>query len=600
MPLLRIVAPGQPLRTVRLTKRITSIGASTDSDVVLQDAAFPAVCAHIITDGEAFDMGALDRLDLVVRGKRRRKHRLAHGDRIELGDVQLNFHLLDDLPAASPGAPPAVGADQPALPVVAAYRTLHEFSARLLENYQLDALLESLMDSVIETTRADKGFLVLVENGEPTIKVARNLRRETIELAISQLSDSIVARVTRNRRPVIVSDALADEEFKTALSVVNLKLCSVMCVPLLERGNLLGMIYVGNDRVASLFDQTSLEILTVFSAQASLLIRNALLVEELRLDNRALTERIDALRFGEIIGASPAMQDVFRNVEKIAPTTISVLITGETGTGKELIAREIHSRSPRRAGPFVSINCGAIPETLLESELFGHMRGAFTGAVGTKIGRFQAADKGTLFLDEIGEMPSSLQVKILRALEEKAVTRVGDTKLEAVDIRVVAATNRALEEAIRAGRFREDLYYRINVVTLHLPPLRERGEDILLIAKYILGKATVEYGSKVRGFSPAAVVAMRRFPWPGNIRQLENCIRKAVVLAQKTLLSPEDLGIREESLPAVLPLDQAREEWQRRYIDEVLALNHGNRTKTARDLGVDPRTVFRHLEKNQE
>ena len=228
-------------------------------------------------------------------------------------------------------------------------------------------------------------------------------------------------------------------------------------------------------------------MLTVFAAQASLLVRNALLVNDLKLDNRSLHERIEQMRFGEILGSSPRMQEVFRKVQKVAGTDISVLVTGETGTGKELIARELHNRSPRAKRPFVTINCGAIPENLLESELFGHVRGAFTGAVTNKMGRFQAADGGTLFLDEIGEMPLPLQVKLLRALQERVVVRVGDTNAESIDIRVIAATNRDLETEIKTGRFREDLYYRLNVVHLHLPPLRDRGDDIVVLARYMVG-----------------------------------------------------------------------------------------------------------------
>jgi transcriptional regulator with GAF, ATPase, and Fis domain len=436
-----------------------------------------------------------------------------------------------------------------------------------------------------------------MESGEPVVKVARNIRRETISDAVRQLSDSIIEHVVKTHKPLIISDALNDDAFKNSLSVVNLKLTSVMCVPLLERGNVLGVIYVGNDHVAELFDQSHLEVMMVFAAQASLLVRNALLVNELKLDNRSLHNRIEQIRFGEILGASPRMQEVFRKVQKVATTDISVLITGETGTGKELIARELHARSPRNKQPFITINCGAIPENLLESELFGHVRGAFTGAVSNKTGRFQAADHGTLFLDEIGEMPLSLQVKILRALQEKVIVRVGDTNAESVDIRVLAATNRDLDAEIKAGRFREDLYYRLNVVNLHLPPLRDRGDDIVVLARYMVGRYAPEYGNTVRGLTPNAIAAIKRHRWPGNIRELENRIKKAVVLADKALLGPEDLDLSPDDLPPILPLAEAKEKFQRDYINEILTLNNGNRTKTARDLGVDPRTIFRHLEK---
>jgi transcriptional regulator with PAS, ATPase and Fis domain len=373
-----------------------------------------------------------------------------------------------------------------------------------------------------------------------------------------------------------------------------------MCVPLLERGNLLGAIYVGNDSIGGLFEPAHLEVMTIFASQASLILRNAILVNELKLDNKLLSDKLEAFRFGELIGAAPAMQEVFRKVAKVASTDISVMITGETGTGKELIAREIHNRSPRAKGPFITINCGAIPENLLESELFGHVRGAFTGAVANKPGKFHAADRGTIFLDEIGEMPLLLQVKLLRVLQDRAVTRVGDNRPEPVDIRVLAATHRDLETEIRANRFREDLYYRLNVVNIHLPPLRDRGDDVLVLAKYILQRQTEEFGGVVKGLSPNAAIAVRKFSWPGNIRQLENHIKKAVVLADKALLGPEDLGLGDGSLPEILPLADAKEKYQREYINHVLQLNNGNRTKTARDLGVDPRTIFRHLEREDD
>jgi transcriptional regulator with PAS, ATPase and Fis domain len=245
----------------------------------------------------------------------------------------------------------------------------------------------------------------------------------------------------------------------------------------------------------------------------------------------------------------------------------------------------------------VVINCGAIPENLIESELFGHVRGAFTGAVASRPGKFQAANGGSLFLDEIGELPVALQVKLLRALQERVVCRVGDSRPEKVDIRVVAATNRVLEDEIAAGRFREDLYYRLNVVNLFLPPLRERGDDVIIIAKALLSKHAEELRSQAQGFTPQALVAIRKSPWPGNIRQLENRIKKALVLCERSLLDVEDLDLGQDETVTIVPLEKAKEEFQRRYVLEVLERNNGNRTQTARDLGVDPRTIFRYLER---
>jgi transcriptional regulator with GAF, ATPase, and Fis domain len=591
MPSLRVSIHGKGPRVHSIHKRITSIGRSQDNDIVLDDPLVADSHLHIQFDGRDFHVTAIEG-DLLVNGKRRKKHRLVHDDLLGIGASELGFSLYDQ-----PAAAVEEVEERAQREALDSYKKLYEFSARLLANYEIGPLLETLMDAVIDITGADKGFLILTEGEELRVKVARNLRRENLADAVEHLSDSIVDKVVKTRRPVIVSDALNDAEFQNAMSVVALRLHSAICVPLTERGNLLGCIYVGSSAVGHLFDEAHLDLLTVFASQASLLIRNALLVNELKLDNRQLAERLEAMRFGDIIGACPAMQDVFRKVQKIASTDISVLITGETGTGKELIAREVHRRSNRVKGPFITINCGAIPENLLESELFGHVRGAFTGAVANKPGRFQSADGGTLFLDEIGEMPPQLQVKLLRALQEKAVVRVGDTRPEPVDIRVLAATNRELEGEIKAGRFREDLYYRLNVVNVHLPPLRDRGDDVMVIAKYLLGRFAAEFGGVVKGFTPAAVVAIKKFAWPGNIRQLENHIKKACVLADKALLAPEDLGLGSETLPTILPLADAKERFQRDYINQVLELNNGNRTKTARDLGVDPRTIFRHLEK---
>jgi transcriptional regulator with PAS, ATPase and Fis domain len=245
----------------------------------------------------------------------------------------------------------------------------------------------------------------------------------------------------------------------------------------------------------------------------------------------------------------------------------------------------------------VAVNCAAIPEGLMESELFGHVRGAFTGAVASRPGRFQAASGGTLFLDEVGEMSPALQVKLLRALQERAVTRVGDSRAEPVDIRVVAATNKLLEDEVRRGAFREDLYYRLHVVTIELPPLRERGDDVVVLARWFLQRYGEEFASRARSFSPAATAALLRYRWPGNIRELENRVKKAAVLADGPVVTPADLDLRPEELELLQPLTQAMEEFRTRYINEALARNGGNRTKTAKELDVDPRTIFRHLER---
>lgn len=548
--------------------------------------------------------------EIWVNGRKKKKARLAHGDEVQIGGVDLAFSMFGPVEASSqpPSQTSPSGIQKTPAPSDAAgelahdeiegYRKLHLFSQKLLSDYELPTLLENLLDAVVSITAADKGFLILVEDETFQIKVARNIDRQNIEDAVAQVSDSIIGKVIDTREPLIVSDALTHAEFNSSRSVINLNLSSVMCVPLLDRGQLLGLIYVGNENFRNLFEQRHLDLLTIFASQASLIVANAIMVRGLQDDKKLLNQRLSEKRFGRIIGACDAMREIYRTVEKVAPTTVNVLVTGETGTGKELIAHEIHQRSPRAKGPFVTLNCGAIPESLLESELFGHVKGAFTGASETRKGKFQAADGGTIFLDEIGEMPVNLQVKLLRVLQEHTVTKVGATAPEKVDIRVVAATNRNLEKAVENGDFREDLYYRLNVLMLELPALKERGNDVVLIAKFLLNELAEELGLPHKELSKESIQALRKYAWPGNIRQLENHLKKALVLADNAILSPKDLGLPPEILEPVMPLADAKERFALRYINEILQQNDGNRTQTARDLGIDPRTVFRYLEKN--
>ncbi|MFT6400200.1 MAG: transcriptional regulator with GAF, ATPase, and Fis domain [Bradymonadia bacterium] len=570
-------------------KRVTSIGSGPDNDLQLTDPEIAETHALIRFDGRTFTLQSLaSGQNIIINGKVRARHTLEHGDDLLIGGTCLTFHLYQ----ASVERAKAVESDH-----AESYRRILEFSRKLLGDVELDALLEELMDSIIELCSADRGFLILGDGEELDVRVARNLERENIQDAISQLSDSIVSAVVRERKPLIVADALNNEDFRGSKSVLNLRLCSVMCVPLIDRERMIGLIYVGNDNVVNLFTEAHLSTLTIYAAQASLILARAIAMDELKVHNKELQAQLEGMRFGSIIGSCDAMRDVYRKVERIAATDVSVLVTGETGTGKELIAREIHNRSARAKGPFITINCGAIPENLLESELFGHVRGAFTGATTTRAGKFQAAHKGTLFLDEIGEMPLNLQVKILRALQDRTVTKVGENRAEQVDIRILTATHRDLEQMIAAGEFREDLYYRLNVVALTLPPLRDRGDDIELIGKFLLERFATEYSVGRKRFATDALIAMRKFSWPGNIRQLENHVKKSVILSERATIKASDLDLPGTGAQEILPLAEAKELWQSEYIRRVLEMNGGNRTKTARDLGVDPRTVFRFLEK---
>jgi transcriptional regulator with GAF, ATPase, and Fis domain len=617
MPTLKwFPSEGSP-RAFVLLKPVSTIGRALGNDVAVPSPELSETHAQILFDGRDFNLEEIDKQgEILVNGKKKRRTRLVHGDRLVLGDAEFAFSMFDE-PAHHPRTtiPPGTGAALVADPKrsttslqLSGLRKLFEFSEKLMTMKKLDDLLEAMLDAVIEVTGAEKGLILLMDGvdgaapgseNKPLIRASRHVKHESITDTAGVISDSIVRQVLDTGRAVIVSDALTDSQFGKSESVLALRLSSVMCAPLVAQGHVSGAMYVGNDRVKGLFDRSQLDVLSIFAGQASLILQNAMLLSALRADKEKLAAELQDKRFGEIIGVCPSMMEVFRKLQKVSTTDISVLITGETGTGKELIAREIHRRSNRANGPFIVINCGAIPENLIESELFGHVRGAFTGAVASRAGKFQAADKGTLFLDEIGELPLNLQVKLLRALQERIVVRVGDSKPEKVDIRVVAATNRVLEDEIRTGRFREDLYYRLNVVNVWLPPLRDRGDDVLIIAKALLSKYADELHSAVQGFTPAALAAIKKQPWPGNIRQVENRIKKALVLCDKSLLGPEDLDIDSSEDNPILPLEKAKEEFQRKYVLDVLERNNGNRTQTARDLGVDPRTIFRYLEREQ-
>jgi transcriptional regulator with GAF, ATPase, and Fis domain len=601
MATLRYFPPNREPELVAVHKPITTLGRDLGNDLHLEEADVAEHHAQILFDGRDFQLEEISkRGEILINGKKKRRARLVNGDRIQLGSAQIGFSMFTESAGndASDGHT-ALESE------VAGLRRLQSFSEKLMSSHSVDELLEALLDDVIELTGAGRGAVLLVDPAEteprqPRVRALRHVQREAIVDASGAVSDSIVRQVISTKRPVIVSDALTDTTFGKSESVIALKLSSVMCAPLVSQGDAIGALYVGNDEIKSLFNRKQLDLLMILAAQASLILQNAMLVSALRADKEKLAAELDKKHFGEIIGACPSMMEVFKKLQRVATTDISVLVTGETGTGKELIARELHRRSNRARGPFITVNCGAIPENLMESEMFGHVRGAFTGAIASRTGKFQQADGGTLFLDEIGELTLQLQVKLLRAIQERVVYRVGDGRPEKCDIRIVAATNRSLDEMIKRGEFREDLYYRLNVVNLWLPPLRDRGEDLIIIARSLLSKHADELHSQVRGFSPQALAAIRKHPWPGNVRQLENRIKKALVLCDRPLLSPEDLDLGAQDVQAIVPLEKAKEDFQRRYVLEVLERNNGNRTQTARDLGVDPRTIFRYLEREPQ
>ncbi|WP_305046178.1 PEP-CTERM-box response regulator transcription factor [Geoalkalibacter sp.] len=367
-----------------------------------------------------------------------------------------------------------------------------------------------------------------------------------------------------------------------------------------ERENALKAIEIG----AYDFYQKPIEL-----SEIKVILRRAFHLSQLEEENRRLRKSCarNLNTMAGMFGQCMQMQQVFNSIRKVASADVPVLVLGESGTGKELVARALHAESLRRDGPFVPINCGAIPENLLESELFGHEKGAFTGAQARIQGKFEFAHKGTLFLDEIGELPPPLQVKLLRFLQDHTIQRVGGRETIAVDARIVAATNIQMDAAIAKGAFREDLFYRLGVITLNLPPLRERGEDILLLANLFLQRFSEEFGRAVKGFSDEAQRALRAYEWPGNVREMENKVKRAVIMAEGAILQPGDLGIglKEGAVARGgdfnfdgLTLKDARESVERNMILSVLNREGGNIAKAAEILGVSRPTLYDLLKKH--
>jgi two-component system, NtrC family, nitrogen regulation response regulator NtrX len=338
--------------------------------------------------------------------------------------------------------------------------------------------------------------------------------------------------------------------------------------------------------------------------KAVLVVRNALRQRALEVENRDLRAQVD--RRHVMVGESPVMRHLREQVLLAAPTNGRVLILGENGTGKELVARTLHAHSRRRTGPFVEVNCAAIPEELIESELFGHTKGAFTGAVADRRGRFEHAHGGTIFLDEIGDMSLKTQAKVLRALQEQAVQPVGGTATIRVDVRVVAATNKDLQEEIRAGRFREDLFFRLNVVPIFVPPLRDRMEDIPRLAEHFMATLAAEYGRRVKRFAPEAMTRLQHYAWPGNVRELHNVIERLLIMVHDQTVTAEDLSFIDDggavaaapggaAAGPVTALAEARDAFERGYILRVLAAHQGNISRTADALGVERSNLYKKM-----
>jgi transcriptional regulator with GAF, ATPase, and Fis domain/Tfp pilus assembly protein PilF len=545
---------------------------------------------------------------------------------------------LEEVLAGTVSTPPKDGGDQSVADML--FRLL-EINKRINSDPDLPKLLARIMDSTVELTDAERGFLLLVnEKGELEMTTARDFDQGTPDDAHLQFSRSIAETVLIDGEPVITVNAMDDTRFNEYLSVHQLKLQSVLCIPIRARGRVIGVLYMENRLRRGGFGEPDQRILLAFADQVAIALENSRLMAELtrrtqelerakeeieqlyeergkllsqrtaqlaaaRRDLRRAMDQIQSrVGFQGIVGQSGPMLRIFAVLDRVRQTDVPVVITGESGTGKEMVARAVHSGGLRAKKPFVAINCGAIPETLLESELFGHIRGSFTGADRDKRGLLLAANGGTVFLDEIGDMPLKMQLDLLRVLQEKRIRPLGSERDLEIDVRVLAASNRPLRELIQRGTFREDLYYRLSVVEIALPSLRERADDVPLLVDHFLGQIAARFKANKRSVSREAMRALMAYPWPGNVRQLEHALMNAWVMCDGEVIDVADLTLEpiaaRESVEAhpMQPIPttaRGRRDLEKQRILESLEQTGWNKSKAAQVLNMPRRTLYRRL-----
>ena len=464
----------------------------------------------------------------------------------------------------------------------------------------LDKLLQLIIESATGVVGAEAASLLLLDPTTNTLyfKVTTGAKGEEVKEFRIKIGQGIAGHVAETGQPLLIADAQQDNRWMREISdSIDYETRSMACVPLKINNRTIGVVQVINKKDKTQFTHADMDVLEEFSSLAALAIGSARSLEQVRQENQDLKKELGEKH--QIIGKSVILNKVLEDAQKLSRTKTTALIQGESGTGKELLARLIHRESPRKEKPLVVLNCAALPEPLLESELFGHEKGSFTGAAGRKLGKFETAHEGTLFLDEIGEMAPGIQAKLLRVLQEGVFYRVGGNTPITVDVRVLSATNKNLKKEVEEGKFREDLYYRLNVVQLNIPPLRERLEDVAFLVEHFLAVFKKETGLSNLTVSEAAMDKMSRYNWPGNIRELRNAIERAVVMGNGKTIMPEDLPIT-ASLPKFaglkvgLTLDEALNEFKKEFI--LLNLRHtgGNRSNAAKVMDIQ-RTYLSRL-----
>jgi Nif-specific regulatory protein len=486
------------------------------------------------------------------------------------------------------------------------FNTLIETNALINSNYSdLNSLLTHILESATRLCEGEASSLLLVnkETQELHFEISLGRSGEETKRFIVKMGEGIAGWVAVHNRSIIINDAEDSEEQYGHDVLLDLNPASktMMAVPMRVKDECLGVIELVNKRDGKLFSSDDLEWLEIFATQAGIAVVNARSMEIAHNKiKQLLHEQIKSgVEHHKIIAKSPAILEKVEIIERVAKTDSSVLLLGESGVGKEIYAEQIHLKSNRNGKHFVKVNCAAIPEGLLESELFGHVKGAFTSAITSRHGRFELADGGTIFLDEIAELPLALQAKLLRVIQEKTFEKVGSDITVTVDVRILAATNRDIEKQVEKGEFRSDLFYRLNVFPIYLPPLRQRLEDIPDLADFFLKKNIKETENQIAGFTQEAMDTMLSYNWPGNIRELENCIERACIISKGKLIGVEDLFLKPHA-PSVISsgenrnLKKAENIFRARFIKHILEENNWNQTETSKVLGIQ-RTYLSRL-----
>jgi Nif-specific regulatory protein len=605
--------------TFPLSVEETTIGRESASAVWLNHASVSRRHCVIRQENDTFKLYDLDSYNgTFVNGTPVKEEVLAHADQLRIGNVELLF-LIEEGEDVTSGqlvrwddSNPLTQSAKELRPETLLNNTeqsliavpehermardlgvLLRIASRINRLRHTQELVREILDAVFEIIPADRGA-VLLGRGEKDFSSVYGKHREQHSNPV-RVSRTVVEHVMRERVAVLTNDIKTSETLKSAESLVAEKISSLMCVPLIVVEKLLGVIYLDTSDPLVHFDEAHLQLLAAIAGMAAVSLENARQIEWLEDENDRLKSTL-AIEHN-MIGESGPAQEVYRFIQRVAPAKSAVLVCGESGTGKELAAHAIHANSPRADHPFVPINCAALTETLLESELFGHEKGAFTGAIGRKQGKLEVAHGGSVFLDEIGEMTLAMQSRLLRFLQDHKIERVGGTRSIELDVRVIAATNRDLEEMIKAGTFREDLYHRLNVVKLTMPSLRERKEDIPLLANYFTAKYAKECKRAIVGITPEARVLLQTYDWPGNIRELENAIERAVVLGSTDTIGVDDLPRRvadlaDDGRPPAKYYDAVKDA-KRQIVLNALAQSKGNYTEAAKLLGIHPNNLHR-------